>query len=82
MKAPKAICAAIVLALTLSIPTYAGDVLIPGYTAPPPPPPPAINTEPTSTSPDPGNLNIPSASTLGDITSEYADMLWIFSSIF
>ncbi len=39
MKAFKAICSATVLALALSVPTYAGDILTPGVISPPPPPP-------------------------------------------
>ncbi len=81
MKVPKAICAAIFLALTLSIPTYGGDVLTPGYT-PPPPPPPLTITEPTPTSLDSGGLSIPSPFTLGDMTPGYADILWVFAAIF
>ena len=36
MKAFKAICTATILALALSVPTYAGDVLTPGLTSPVP----------------------------------------------
>jgi len=49
MKALKAICSAAVLALALSVPTYAGDILTPGVISPPPPPPPSctsVVTEP------------------------------------
>jgi hypothetical protein len=34
MKAFKAICTVAVLALALSVPTYAGEVLTPGFTSP------------------------------------------------
>ncbi len=40
MKSLKSICTTATLALILSVPVYAGDVLTPGYTTPPPPPPP------------------------------------------
>ena len=48
MKAFKAICSAAVLALALSVPTYAGDILTPGVISPPPPPPSctSVVTEP------------------------------------
>lgn len=81
MKAPKAICAAIVLALTLSIPTYAGDVLLPGYTPPPPPPPPVTTTDQTSTFPD-SILSTHSSTTLAELTPELDGILWLFASIF
>jgi hypothetical protein len=81
MKAPKAICAAIVLALTLSIPTYAGDVLIPGYTAPPPPPPPVSTTDETSSSPD-SIFSTQSSTTLGELTPGFDGILWVIASIF
>jgi hypothetical protein len=47
MKSLKAICSAATLALVLSVPVYAGDVLTPGYTAPPPPPQLRVETEQT-----------------------------------
>ena len=57
MKTVKAICAAAILALSLSVPAYAGEIQTPGLTAPPPPPP----TESDSS----GDIGVPSA--LADI---------------
>ena len=74
MKTPKAICTAAVLALALSVPVYAGEVLTPGYTPPPPPPPPetsnTVDTAP-ATSSLLGGLSITSVE----------GILWVFSSI-
>ncbi len=76
MKTLKAICTAAILALALSVPAYAGDLLSPGVTSPPPPPPPTnITVEinmPTATSPDLGDI----------ITPGFADILWVLASIF
>ena len=47
MKTRNLFCAAAILSLALSIPTYAGDVQTP--TIPPPPPPPAAAPDSTST---------------------------------
>src|SRR6266851_2839458 len=62
MKTLKAICTAAILALALSVPAYAGDILTPGFTAPPPPPPPESNitgdvSVPTATSSAPGDMS-------------------------
>ena len=82
MKAFKAICTATVLALAISVPTYAGDILTPGYTDPPPPPPPGTSavTEPAfgeiSTS------DVESTSLGVAETSGLIDLLWAFVSIF
>ena len=68
---------AAVLALALSIPAYAGDVLTPGYV--PPPPPPLVATEP-----EPGEINTPGdASTCpdDDETSELVQLLLAIFSI-
>lgn len=83
MKALKAICTATILALAVSVPTYAGDVQTPGYTEPPPPPPPASNiTLPTTTSSAPGDMSTPTCSALGDMTPGLADVLWVLASMF
>lgn len=77
MKTLKAICTAAILALALSVPTYAGDVLTPGFTAPPPPPPAESNII--------GDMSVPTAtsSDLGDIsTPGFLDVLWVLVSIF
>jgi hypothetical protein len=75
MKTLKAICTAAILALALSVPTYAGDVLVPGRTAPPPPPESNIT----------GDMSVPTATSfaLGDVsTAGLADILWVLASIF
>jgi hypothetical protein len=76
MKAFKAICTATVFALALSVPTYAGDILTPGFNGPPPPPPPpsaSVVTEPA----------LAEVSTYGvESTPELIDLLWAFVSIF
>lgn len=77
MKSMKAICTAAVLALALSAPAYAGDMLTPGVNTPPPPPPPELHFT--------GALSVPSApsSLLGDITTPgFADILWVLALIF
>jgi len=79
MKTFKAICAAAVIALSLSIPAYAddttpGDIHVPGKPCP-------IVT-PTTTPEDTG---LPGGATAvdGDISfSALADMLWTLASIF
>jgi hypothetical protein len=75
MKTLKAICTAAILALALSVPSYAGDVHTPGYTEPPPPPPSitaGVNT-PTATSSDLCDISTPG----------FADLLWVLvASIF
>ena len=76
MKALKAICTATILALTLSVPAYAGDLLSPGY-VPPPPPPPALTINVAS------HVPTETSSFLGDMsTPGVADILWILASIF
>lgn len=77
MKTFKAICAASVMALSLSVPAYAedplpGDIHIPGA-----PSPVTGGTE----TPTPGDPASSSAAT-GDISSALADMLWALASIF
>lgn len=77
MKTLKAICTVAILALALSVPAYAGELLTPGYTAPPPPPPPELNitvdiSVPTETSSDLGDMSTPG----------FADILWVLASIF
>jgi hypothetical protein len=78
MKTMKAICTAAVLALALSAPAYAGDMLTPGVNSPPPPPPPPeLNFA--------GAVSVPSAASLllGDITTPcITDILWVLASIF
>ena len=83
MKAFKAICTATVLALALSVPTYAGDILTPGYTDPPPPPPPPGTS--AVTEPALGEISTydVESTSLGDAeTSGLIDLLWAFVSIF
>ena len=75
MKAFKAICSATVLALALSVPTYAGDILTPGVISPPPPPPSCTSgvTEPA----------LGEISTYGVESSPgLIDLLWAIVSIF
>jgi len=73
MKTLKAICTAAILALALSIPASAGEMLTPGCTPPPPPPPPE-----TSTTVEPAPSSV-----LGDLsTTSVEGILWVFSSIF
>jgi hypothetical protein len=77
MKAFKAICSATVLALALSVPTYAGDILTPGVISPPPPPPSSASavTEPAFGEVESTSLGV--AETPGLI-----DFLWTIVSIF
>jgi hypothetical protein len=82
MKALKAICSASILALALSVPAFAGDLLSPGYVPPPPPPPPEarIVVEPNTV-----DTSVPTktSSFLADMsTPGVVDMLWILASIF
>jgi hypothetical protein len=80
MKAFKAVCSATVLALALSVPTYAGDILTPGVTSPPPPPPAAsVVTEPAL-----GEITYGVESTSFGVaeTPGLIDLLWAFVSIF
>ena len=75
MKTLKAICTSAILALALSVPAYAGEVLTPGVT-PPPPPPPALTINVAV------NQQTETSSDLGDIiTPSVADILWILVSI-
>jgi hypothetical protein len=76
MKTFKAICAASVIALSLSIPAYAedpppGDVHVPGS---PPPVTCGTETDPTA----PCEPELPG----GTATSALADMLWALASVF
>jgi len=75
MKAFKAICSATVLALALSVPTYAGDILTPGCIPPPPPPPSASALGEIS-------YGVESTSPGVDETSGLIDLLWAIVSIF
>jgi hypothetical protein len=80
MKTLKAIGAGAILALALTVPTYAGQLETPGYTVPPPPPPPELNfsvdtvgvSAPTEMSSAPSNIGTPG----------FADLLWVLASIF
>jgi len=82
MKALKAICTATILALTLSVPAFAGDLLSPGYVPPPPPPPPESHFVVESNTLD-TSVPTKTSSFLGDMsTPGVADMLWILASIF
>ena len=74
MKAFKAICSATVLALALSVPTYAGDILTPGVISPPPPPPSCTSAV---TEPALGEI-----STHVESTSVLMDLLWAIVSVF
>ena len=76
MKAFKAICSATVLALALSVPTYAGDILIPGYVPPPPPPPSSAALGEIST------YSVESTSLDVAETTVLIDLLWALVSIF
>jgi hypothetical protein len=77
MKALKSICTAAILALALSVPTYAGEILSPGFTQPPPPPPPESNITADI------SLQTETSSDLGDLcTPGVEDILWILASIF
>lgn len=74
MKAFKAICSATVLALALSVPTYAGDILTPGVISPPPPPPPSCTS--VTTEPALGEISTVES------TPELIELLWAIVSIF
>ena len=76
MKPFKAICSATVLALALSVPTYAGDILTPGFTSPPPPPPNASALGEIST------YGVESTSLGVAETPGLIDLLWTIVSIF
>ena len=82
MKAFKAICTATVLALALSVPTYAGDILTPGFTSPPPPPPPgaSVVTEPALG--EISTCGVESTSLSDAETPGLIDLLWAIVSIF
>jgi hypothetical protein len=83
MKTFKAICAASVIAFSLSIPAYAdapppGDIHVPGS------PNPVTGGMPTPTT-EPGDTGLAGGATAadGDISfSALADMLWTLASIF
>ena len=78
MKTVKAICPAVLLALTLSVSVFAGDVQTPGAPKPPPPSP-----QLTSEISDNGCVATTVCSTSDDIcASGYADILWALTSIF
>jgi hypothetical protein len=83
MKTLKAICTAAILALALSVPAYAGDILSPGFTAPPPPPPPESNITVESNIAVDTSGPAETSSLLGDIsTPGVADILWVLASMF
>ena len=84
MKTFKAICAASVLAFSLSVPAYAdpvpppppGDIHIPGQ----PNPLPGDTVTPTT---EPGDTGLAGGATAGDLSlSALTDMLWALASIF
>jgi len=75
MKAFKAICSATVLALALSVPTYAGDILTPGVISPPPPPPSCTSAV---TEPALGEISTDGV----ESTPGLIDLLWAIVSIF
>ena len=83
MKTFKAICAASVIALSLSIPAYAedpapGDVHVPGS-----PPPVTCGTETDPTTPCEAELTDGTTAGDGDISlSALVDMLWALASVF
>jgi hypothetical protein len=74
MKSLKAICTAAILALALSVPAYAGDILSPGFCAPPPPPPESNITVDASVSTQAAPVDL--------TTPGLADILWVLASIF
>lgn len=77
MKKLKTICPAAILALVLTVPAYAGEMLTPGVTAPQPSP---------STLNITVDISVPEATSydLGDLSSAggIADILWVLASIF
>jgi hypothetical protein len=78
MKTLKAICPTLLLALILVVPAYAGDIQTPGAPAPPPPPSPMLQS-PES---DSASTLTAECSTSGDITTDFAEILWALASIF
>lgn len=77
MKTLKPIFATTILALALSVPASAGELLTPGATPPPPPPPPPLNII--------VNVSEPAVPTsvLGDVSTPcLVDILWVLASIF
>jgi len=80
MKALKAICTATVLALALSVPTYAGDILTPGVVNPPPPPGTSVVTEPALG--EISTYGVESTSLGVAETPGLIDLLWAIVSIF
>jgi hypothetical protein len=77
MKTLKAICPALVLTLVLVVPAYAGDIQTPGSPAPPPPSPMR-----QSDTLDSASTLTAECSTNGDITTDFAEILWALASIF
>ena len=77
MKTAKAICASLVLALALSVPAYAGDVLTPGATSPDP-------GTPVVTTPAPAGINsdVESTPTSNTATSGVIVLVLAIVSIF
>ena len=76
MKTLKATCTAAILALALSIPVYAGEMLTPGVVPPPPPPPPAEESITV-------NVATTASSDLGDLNNTGVEViLWFLASIF
>ena len=75
MKTLKAICLAVILALTLSLPAYAGEVQTPGNPAPTPTPRPSSNMS--------GDMSEPTVTDLGNTsTVSFADLLWVLALIY
>jgi hypothetical protein len=73
MKTVKAICVSIVLALALSVPAYAGDVLTPGVTCP-------DSGTPVVTAPAPGETEVTSTGT-SDTTTATSGMVQLLLAI-
>jgi hypothetical protein len=65
MKTLKVICTAMVLALVLSVPAYAGDISTPGMTAEPP----VITSEST----EPGDIGSPGVTSPNSSSLDSAD---------
>lgn len=76
MKTLKAICPAVILALALAAPTFAGDIQTPGSPAPQPTPSHMSTTAETSSE------LIAEPLTSCDNSTSFADILWALTSIF
>ena len=77
MKTLKAICPTLLLGLMLVIPAYAGDIQTPGSPAPPPPVPMR-----QSSTLDSADMLTAGCSTSGDVSTDFAEILWALASIF